>query len=192
MAVEFLTVAPIRIGNLTILDVEKHFRVVTRGKDSSIRVVIPDENTKNHREIELPLPPSTAHMVSLFFERYRPLITSDMGSTLFPSERSAVRNPGGFGTALTKFIRRETGLDVNPHLFRAWAATIAAEHAPGQLETARILLGHSSTAVTLKHYAHLSSDKAFKAFDATIERLRRGEDGAKAAKDSRGRKPSGS
>lgn len=176
LAVEFLTVAPVRMMNLASLDLARHFLVVRRGKTKTIHVVFPAEEMKNGRELQVPLPASFANLLTIYLDKYRPLLADDSGTVVFPGRDGERRSPSALGNAISAFLRRETGLVVNPHLFRQWAAGVALRHTAGGLETARLMLGHASPDITLRYYAHVRTDEAFRKFEAIITGIRKGID----------------
>ena len=58
-------------------------------------------------------------------------------------------------------MKRETGLDMNLHLYRHLAAKLYLRFDPGGLETVRQLLGHKTIKTTLKAYADFQTEPAF-------------------------------
>jgi site-specific recombinase XerC len=65
-------------------------------------------------------------------------------------------------------IERETGLEMNPHLFRHVAAHFFLEDHPGNYEDVRRLLAHKRIDTTLQNYAGLEMAAAVRRFDQTI------------------------
>jgi integrase len=171
MAVELLTMAPIRIKNLTELDLDERLTVVRRGGEEALFIRIDRDEVKNGRPIRIPLPDSTARRLNVYLKKYRPLLCDGPSRALFPGKGGAIRNPSGFGQAISKFILRETGLVMNPHLFRHLAAKLVLERRPEAIEIVRRLLGHKSVATTLKFYAELKQEIAFREYDAMIADL---------------------
>ena len=66
-------------------------------------------------------------------------------------------------------IRDETGLDVNPHLFRHIGAKIFLRAQPGAYEAVRRLLAHSETSSTIDAYAGFETDAAARAYAQILE-----------------------
>lgn len=73
------------------------------------------------------------------------------------------------GKAITKTIRDETGLDVNPHLFRHVGAKIFLREQPGAYEAVRRLLAHSQTSSTIDAYAGFETDAVASAYARILE-----------------------
>jgi integrase len=70
---------------------------------------------------------------------------------------------------ITKRILRETGLEMNPHLFRHFAVMNWLDANPGGYEVARRLLGHSAVSHVINMYAGLEVKAATKAFSDLME-----------------------
>lgn len=172
LAVEILTVAPMRIQNLTALDLDRHFKRVGRGREVRFHIVIPAEEMKTDKPYEMALPTESAELLARFLERYRPLLCSAECSYLFPGRGGARRSPSGFGAAISKFIFRETGIVMHPHLFRHLAAKLYLERYPDAVETVRRVLNHSSSRTTMRFYAELSGVLASRRYDDLIARRR--------------------
>ncbi len=69
-------------------------------------------------------------------------------------------------------IRENTGLVVNPHLFRSLGSKLYLDRHPGGYEVVRRMLGHKSMSTTITAYTGLESVSAAKHFDSTLRRLR--------------------
>ena len=168
LAVEFLIVAPMRIANLTALDLTRH--IVKTGRDASsvLHIVIPGEETKTGEPYEVTIPADTTVLLAAYRERYLPLISTEPTSLLFPNLSGCCRDDTAFSTALSAFLRRETGLLMNAHLFRHLAVTLYLRNHPEDLETARRILGHKSLATTMRFYAYIKNDASFRRYDEFI------------------------
>jgi hypothetical protein len=173
MAVEFLIFDPLRMLNLAALDITRHFQVVRSGAQTAVHVVVPAGEMKGDKRFELPLAPSAAKLMATYCDKYRTLVIdgADQTTILFPGRDGKARSPSALGSAITKFVLKETGLVMNPHLFRQLAATLVMKHTAGGLETARLLLGHADQATTSKHYVQVNTDKAYVSLEATILKL---------------------
>jgi integrase len=72
------------------------------------------------------------------------------------------------GEQFSHFIRREIGLDVNPHLMRHFAAFAYLEANPGDFESVRQMLGHKNIATTMTFYAKACTMSALARYDDVI------------------------
>ena len=91
------------------------------------------------------------------------------GTTVDPEGERRSTVP--FATAIKKFVKRETGIDINVHLFRHLAAKLYLQELSHDIETVRRILGHSSTATTVHAYADVQTASAFRRYDEVIASL---------------------
>jgi integrase len=190
LAVELLTRTAMRMDNLAGLQPDRNLLRVRRGRSRIWRIVIPKEEVKNRQPFDVPLGDDAAQMLEAWLDRYRPLLWAEAGPYLFPGRTGGRRDTTAFSQAISKFIHRETGIEMNPHLFRHWCVKLHLEANPNDIETARQLLGHTSSRTTQRSYADLKTDRAFKTYDATLERHRAAAEAITPLKDRPGsRKP---
>lgn len=176
VAVEILTMAPMRLENLTALELGKHLIEIRRGGARMTKIVIPSEETKTKAPFEVALPAESQALIDRYIADYRPLISDQSGPFLFPGPRGACRSPIAFSGAIPKFIRRETGLVMNVHLFRHLAGKLYLEANPSDIETVRRILSHRTSTTTLRSYTELASGQAIKRYDDLIARLRKADE----------------
>jgi integrase len=172
MAIELLIVCPMRIKNLTALEVERHLLRARIGAKTALHLVIPGHETKTGEPIERELPEDTVERLERYLEVYRPKLTDSPSIMLFPGQGGGERNPSGFGAGISKVILRETGIAMNPHLFRHAAAKFHLDRHPEDVETVRLILGHKSLETTMRFYAEMQNQSAFNRYDAVIAKLR--------------------
>ena len=172
LTVELLIMAPMRIDNLTGLELDRHFVQTRTGRSATTHVVIPAAETKTGAPYEAELPAGTAEFLAVYCADYRPRLASTPSRWLFPSGRGEHRSTTPFATMISEFILCETGIKMNVHLFRHLAAKLHLEAHPEDIETARRVLGHSSTTTTLRAYADLKTASAFRRYDDLIASLR--------------------
>lgn len=168
LAVEILTVAPMRISNLAQIEIEKHLIQIRRGKNKRFHIIFTPEETKTREPFEMELPASTVALLEVYLNVYRPLLDGADGPILFPGRAGARRNSTTFATSIAKFVERETGIKMNVHLFRHLAGKIYLDANPHDVETVRRILGHTSVTTTLNNYAELRSDQAFRRYDQVV------------------------
>jgi len=171
-----LQAAPMRIRNAANLDLEQHILRPSGGHAGAWLVRIPRTEVKNDRPLEAEIGLASAAILERYVDRYRPLLVDGASTALFPGRDGAPKTSEALSRQLSRFLRRELGLDFNPHLIRHWAAFAYLEAQPGDYETVRQLLGHRSINVTLQHYASSSSQAAFRRYDSMLDRLRTGRD----------------
>ena len=171
VAMAILLVCPVRVSNLAGIHLERNIR---RPGDGRAFLVFEAEDVKNSRRIEFELPAGILATIDRHLAA-RPAELCPPGTPwLFPRRDGA--GPVGssaLGARLTRTIRRELGLEMNPHLFRHLAAMIWLEANPGAYEAARRLLGHSELSTTLNAYAGFEAGTATRLFAELIDKARK-------------------
>lgn len=182
LQVGILTFAPIRLKNLTSLELGYNLIDLGKGSKRTVRLHLPSDQIKTRRDYDAPLPPHLFPLLDAWLTIFRPRVCGHPSQYLFPNPRGDIRNREALSDKLSRFIKREVGLKVNTHLFRHIAAKTYLDHDPSGIEVVRQLLGHTSTRTTLRVYAELQVDPAFKRFEQAVLEL-----GAKPARKTRRR-----
>lgn len=172
LAVELLIVAPMRIDCLVGLEPDHHLVKIRRGKTAVTHLLVPASVTKTKIPLEVELPPETVRLLEIYRQEYRPRLADEPGGYLFPNDVGARRHTTAMSVAIKNFIKEETGLIMNVHLCRHLAVKLLLDAYPDDIETARRLLGHASSATTSKAYAEFKTIAAFKRYDGVVARLR--------------------
>ena len=169
LAIQIELVAPMRAKNLAALDIDAHFDFVS---DTQCHIFIEGDDVKNDQDLNYVLCESFIRLFRLYVDVYRPLLLKDKtSSALFISRTGRTKTPAELGDQLPKFIKAQTGLRMNVHLFRHLTGYIYLLHYPGQYEPVRQLLGHKDIRTTINFYVGLEEDAAFKRYGAILERL---------------------
>jgi integrase len=181
-AVALLLAAPIRLANLVALRLEVH---VLRSRDSGDGVwhlVLAGHETKNREPREYQLGPETVAVMQEYLARYRLRLAEPGNDHIFPSGRGHKADVT-LSTALSKHIFRRTGLEVNAHLFRHFAAKLILEATPGAYGLVQDVLGHRDAATTRSHYTGSETAAAARHFETVIRQTRTAlrSDGRRAA-----------
>ena len=186
LAVEILLMVPMRIANLASLDLDRNI-LRTRAKGRCVtHLFVAADKVKNGVAIEAELPADAVKLLDMYLKRFRPLLLSQPSSRLFPNGAGGSKKPGQLGVQISKFLRRECGLQVNPHLFRHIAAKLYLEAYPGAYGVVRLIHGHSSVDTTTRAYCGTETPAAMRHFDDFVLRLRRQ---APPPSPRRGRRP---
>ena len=173
VAIEILTMAPIRIGNLTALKLGETLFWTRPGRKGRLLLTFPAEDVKNDALIEFDIPTESTKLIERYLDNYRSLLFDDPGDWLFPGRNGRHKCEGGLGPQIKKTIYKHTGLLVNAHLMRHIGAKIYLDEHPGSFEVIRRLLGHSSMDTTTAYYTGFESKAAIKHFDDVILAERR-------------------
>ena len=175
VALALLTVAPLRLGNLRILDRQRHFRRAFSVDDPRHQLVIPAAEVKNKVDLEFPVPSRVMAMIERYLAVYQPLLTNGHASTLlFPGRSGQPKHDTALRRNITEVVYKELGLRVNPHLFRHLGALLFLKVHPGQYESVRQLLGHKNIQTTINFYAGFETDEAMHRFNQVIDGFREG------------------
>lgn len=167
--IAILLSAPMRIKNAAGLRLDHHVLARREGRKTFYSIRIPDHEVKNNEPIEVNLSKQTSALITEYLETYRPLLSHHAGDGLFPrASDGAARMPSNLSQALAEKIKRETGLTLNAHFFRHFAAFLFLSQRPGEYETVRRLLGHKTLQTTMDFYAEMTSKAAHDRYDAEV------------------------
>ncbi len=169
LAIEILTFAPMRIGNLVGLNRQQHFHWARHDGKRVLHIVLPADEVKNTIDLEYPLPPDLSAMLDTYMTTYQPLLARGRKSGfLFPGMKGGHKQQAGFSRKISATILQETGLKVYPHLFRHFAALMFLMHHPGNYEEVRRILGHKRIETTLRNYAGMETAAALRRYDEIV------------------------
>ena len=146
---------PIRVGNVAALDLDRHFIRPSSDAPGCWRVSIPGWEVKNDEDINSVLSAEVSALLDRYVRVFRRALSDKPSSVLFLNRDGKAKRETTMSAQFTQFIRRETGLALNPHLMRHFCVNLWLKECPGDFETARQLLGHKTSDTTRKSYAHL-------------------------------------
>jgi integrase len=127
---------------------------------------------KNDVAIEAELPSDTVKLLDFYLGRYRPLLLTCPSPWLFPSSRDGAKSRHALGIQISKFLLRECGLRINPHLFRHIDTKLYLKAHPGAYGVMRLVLAHRSVDTTTRSYCGTETAAAMRHFDEHVLRLR--------------------
>lgn len=181
VVIEILLHCPLRAQNLRTLRLGLDLRRHDPRSPHFTHLSIAEERVKNSNPIEWALAPETAGLITTWLREFRRVPAPEEAVWLFPGRtRGAISETGIYNLIVAK-IGDTIGIEVNPHLFRHFAVWLHLKHHPGDYETARRLLGHSTVETTVRFYAGLEAEAAAERHDAIIEAERREGKGAASA-----------
>jgi len=184
-ALDTLLHVPMRIRNLSELDLSSTIIPPVAGSIGCWRISIPACGVKNQWAIDAQLGEEVGAILDRYVTLFRPVLMRGPTSALFVGQRGARKGSSALSKQLARFVRREIGVIIHAHLMRHLAAHLYLLANPGDYETVRRLLGHKKIETTIRFYEGLLTDDAFARYDGLIEEMR----SKAAAKPS---KPSGS
>jgi integrase len=166
IAIAILLVCPLRVLNLSSINLERNLQ---RPGDGRAFLVFEEGETKTTRPIQFELPQDILRSIDRHLKNRSPRMCPAGTPWLFPRRDGAGPvDPNQLSQRLAKRIRRETGLEVNAHLFRHFDVMLWLDARPGAYEAARHLLGHSTVSHTINMYSGLESNSAIKAFTEVV------------------------
>lgn len=166
LAVAFLGLRPLRLGNMLALEIGTHILEVSGG----YRVFLPSTITKSHADLEFLAPDALTPWIARYLACHRRiLLAGPFGPNVGYVEhinhlwlaRSGQQFPvASFEAMIVKHTLGEFGIRLTPHGFRHCAATSIAENDTENYHTIRIILGHATIRTAEKHYIHAKAGHA--------------------------------
>jgi integrase len=154
IALMILTYAPIRVGNLAGLQIQRNLRWSGPGTSSALVIDIDGSDVKNSQALSFPLPPARAEMVRLYLSKYQPRLSTSPSAYLFPSDiPGQPKRADTLGKQLSRLILETLGLEVNPHLYRHLVHLVVLNRYPGAYAMISRILGHKSLQTAISNYA---------------------------------------
>ena len=106
-AIALLQAAPIRLKNLTAIDVNKN--LIARGK--RLYLVIPESEVKNNEPIDFELPAETRDILAWYVREHRALLISEPTDALFPGPRGGAKSSNTLARQIPQTVFRFTAAD---------------------------------------------------------------------------------
>lgn len=177
---EILLKFPLRIRNAAELDFSSTISRPVAGLTGNWRISIPDYDVKNNVALEAELGPTTSQFLADYTDKFRPALAKGNSPRLFLTQHGTPIGSSALSKQLARFVRRETGIVIHPHLMRHLAAHLYLIAHPGDYESVRKMLGHKNIETTIRFYASLSAEQAVGVYDDLVESLRGDHKAAKA------------
>ena len=175
LAHEIELIAPLRLKNLAQLHLEKNFRWQGTKKRPQVILTIPPDDVKNRQPLDYQLTEPIVRQIREYLKTYRPrLISGEDGGWLFPGALSGQpKHKVTLSGQLVGAVQRHVGVRINVHLYRHLAGYFYLGHSPGDYETVRRLLGHTSVATTMTFYAEFDGLFARRRYAGLLDDMRR-------------------
>lgn len=162
VAIAILLHCPIRAKNLSNIHLE---RSLIRPGDGRAFLTFEDHEVKNGRPLEFEIPKDVLRLIDQHLAKRSPTLCPRGTPWLFPRRNGkAAIGASELATRVARRVLKETGLEVNAHLFRHFAVMLLLDAHPGSYESASRLLGHSSSSHTISVYSGMETRAATKAF----------------------------
>jgi integrase len=169
VALMILTYAPIRVGNLANLHVEKNLRWAGQWGSGALIIDIDASDVKNSQTLSFPLPLACANLVRLYLSKYQPRLSAGSNPYLFPNDLPGrPKRADTLSKQLSRLILKTLGLEVNPHLYRHLVHLVVLNRHPGAYAMISRILGHKSLQTAISNYAGEDIAIAMRAFQELV------------------------
>lgn len=172
LAIEVLLNAPMRVSNLSALNMADHMRQVGKGRGRRTLIHIPPEEVKNSKALDYELGAEATALLDLYAEKARPHLLVEPSNFLFPAMDGGPKASSGLSRLIKDTILEHTGLVVNAHLFRSIAGKIHSLVQPGDVTTLAYVL-NDSIPTAMKAYAQFERRSALEHYQASVAKARR-------------------
>jgi integrase len=167
-AIGILTFAPIRLGNLSNIELGQNL-IKPGGPNTPYWLVFPKYDVKNRVDLNFKFDQPLTDLLDEYIHEFRPMLLRGANTAwLFPGEAGQPKHKQLFSKQISVRVRKATGLRVTVHQFRHAAAAIYLKHHPGDYETVRRLLGHRDIQTTTRFYCGLQTMEATEQFGKLI------------------------
>jgi integrase len=164
IAIDILLALPLRPQNLSSLSWQINFSE-PNGPRGELLLHIPASATKSKKQdIVSEVPDEVARHLRWYRRHVLPRLGADVNGHLFVTKGGLRKKQPTLAKQIMDGIARHLGIHMTPHQFRHFGATSYLDQHPEDFETARALLGHSSSKTT-RIYAGSSSRRASRAYN---------------------------
>jgi len=160
VAVAILTVAPVRLGNLSSIRLGENL-TKPGGPYSNFWLTFPKYDVKNRTALQFKLDETVTAIINEYVHDFRPaLMRGSNADWLFPGESGNYKEKISFSSQIVERVQKSTGLRITVHQFRHAAGALILKHRPGEYELVRRILGHKSVQTTKNFYLSLETTQA--------------------------------
>lgn len=169
LMIGFLVARPVRRRALLAMRVDRHLK----RKGGVIHLHFTAEDMKDKKTRFMPLPQGLVGHMEAYLAVHRPVLLGDVSSEfLWISQYGKPLTADGLSRELPKVTDRHLGVPLRPHHFRHVAATSIAEIDPEHVNVIRDVLGHSTLAMSEKHYNRATGISSCNALQSIVEDIR--------------------
>jgi integrase len=164
IAIDILLALPLRPQNLSSLSWQHNFSEPNGPREQLLLHIAASDTKTKRQDIVSEVPNEIARRLRWYRRHVLPCFGAGVNGYLFVTESGSRKRQGTLTRQITDAIMRHLGIHMTPHQFRHFGATSYLEQHPEDFETARAILGHSSSKIT-RIYAGASSRRASRAYN---------------------------
>ena len=172
LAIEILLNAPMRVGNLASLNLERHLKPIKVKREYRTHIHIPAHAVKNDVALDYELGTDATVMLNYYLAKARPVLMKESSDFLFPAMDGGPKISNGLSNLIKATILEHTGLTINAHLFRSIAGKIHSLVQPGDITTLSHVL-NNSLRTAMKAYAQFERRSALEHYQNSLAVARR-------------------
>ncbi|MBL4871944.1 MAG: hypothetical protein JKY41_00745, partial [Rhodobacteraceae bacterium] len=172
LAVEILLNAPMRVGNLASLNLERHLKPLKVRREHRTHIHIPAHEVKNDVALDYELGHGATALLNLYMEKARPRLLTEPSDFLFPAMNGGPKSSSGMSNLIKATILEHTGLTINAHLFRSIAGKVHSLIQPGDVATLSYVL-NNSLKTAMKAYAQFERRSALEHYQNSLAAARK-------------------
>lgn len=167
LAIEILLNAPMRIGNLASLNLDRHLKPLKVKREYRTHIHIPAHEVKNDVALDYELGTDATVMLNYYLTMARPVLLNEPSAFLFPAMNGGSKRSNGLSNLIKVTILEHTGLTINAHLFRSIAGKIHSRVQPGDVVTLSHVL-NNSLRTAMKAYAQFERRSALEHYQNSL------------------------
>lgn len=169
--VSLLTRFGLRIGSLRLIEIDSDLKWSRPDRQGVCHLSLPGEKVKTGNPLEFEIPHRVAEIARLYLYTYRHHLPGADSTWLFAGSSGGPRSKNALRESVTRALRKEAGLVMNPHLFRHTMAKIIVEQDAGAYPAVARVLGHTSLDTTTGHYLGTETKASARYIDDVLDKM---------------------
>jgi len=171
VAIAIILRCPMRIKNLSELELGNHVIKLDSRSKTWTHFVIDSEEVKNDEPLLRPISADLARLIDEYVATYRPHLKYSSTKYLFPNRDHAHRPrvAATLGRAIRDNIYEMLGLEMTAHDFRAFAGYLMLMDDTCTLHDLQLILGHKTMATTLSYYTSFRPQIAAERYNKLLD-----------------------
>jgi integrase len=155
VAIEILLLVPLRISNLSVLQVGSTIKRLSAGMRShgtpGWLIALPASMVKNNVDLTFELSAEAGTRIEAAMALYE-----QPDGYLFPGAAGPSKHSSALSCQIKRIVESRVGIEWHTHLFRAMAGYLILRDNPSAFESVRVLLGNRDDQVIRENYAFLA------------------------------------